>query len=153
VWFGIILAMNLQTSFLTPPFGFALFYLRSVAARKDYNDPVTQQRISAVTTGQIYQGSIAFIFLQLIMVGTLMLFPGLVTDNIDKAVAVDETTVMDMLESQSMSDGSEANPLEAGALPSEDAPADGIGGVAAPVEEEVEEDPAAALLESMKKGK
>lgn len=154
VWFGIILAMNLQTSFLTPPFGFALFYLRSVAARKDYNDPVTQQRISAVTTGQIYQGSIAFIILQLIMVATLMFFPGLVTDNIVKAVEVDETTVMDMLESQSMSDGSaDPNSLEAaGALPAEGA-ADGIGGVAAPVEEEVDEDPAAALLESMKKGK
>lgn len=153
VWFGIILAMNLQTSFLTPPFGFALFYLRSVAARSDYTDPVTHQRIPAVTTGQIYQGSIAFICLQLIMVAVVMIFPETVTNNIDQAIAVDESTVMDMLESQSMSDGSEANPLEAGALPPENASADGIGGVAAPVEEEVEEDPAAALLESMKKGK
>jgi TRAP-type mannitol/chloroaromatic compound transport system permease large subunit len=41
IWFGVILAMNLQTSFLTPPFGFALFYLRSVAAKKDYNDRIT----------------------------------------------------------------------------------------------------------------
>ena len=54
IWFGIILAMNLQTSFLTPPFGFALFYLRSVAARNDYTDQVTKQRIPAVTTAQIY---------------------------------------------------------------------------------------------------
>ncbi len=66
VWFGIILAMNLQTSFLTPPFGFALFYLRSVAARTDYTDVVTKERIPAVTTAQIYKGSIAFIILQLI---------------------------------------------------------------------------------------
>ena len=41
IWFGVIIAMNLQTSFLTPPFGFALFYLRSVAAKKDYKDHVT----------------------------------------------------------------------------------------------------------------
>jgi tripartite ATP-independent transporter DctM subunit len=61
IWFGIILAMNLQTSFLTPPFGFALFYLRSVAARSDYTDVVTKERIPAVTTAQIYKGSIAFI--------------------------------------------------------------------------------------------
>ena len=53
IWFGVILAMNLQTSFLTPPFGFALFYLRSVAARSDYTDHVTKQRIPAVTTEQV----------------------------------------------------------------------------------------------------
>ena len=57
IWFGIILAMNMQTSFLTPPFGFALFYLRSVAARHDYVDVITKKTIPAVTTGQIYKGS------------------------------------------------------------------------------------------------
>ncbi|MDP1901201.1 MAG: TRAP transporter large permease subunit, partial [Rubrivivax sp.] len=65
VWFGVIIAMNLQTSFLTPPFGFALFYLRSVAAKEDYKDRITGQKIPAVTTAQIYKGSIAFIVLQL----------------------------------------------------------------------------------------
>jgi tripartite ATP-independent transporter DctM subunit len=44
IWFGVIIAMNLQTSFLTPPFGFALFYLRSVAAKSDYNDRITGER-------------------------------------------------------------------------------------------------------------
>jgi TRAP-type mannitol/chloroaromatic compound transport system permease large subunit len=68
VWFGVIIAMNLQTSFLTPPFGFALFYLRSVAAKSDYNDRITGERIPAVTTAQIYKGAIAFIVLQVIMV-------------------------------------------------------------------------------------
>ncbi|WP_119157985.1 TRAP transporter large permease, partial [Caldimonas tepidiphila] len=63
VWFGVIVAMNLQTSFLTPPFGFALFYLRSVAPRSDYTDRITAERIPAVTTPQIYKGSIAFIVL------------------------------------------------------------------------------------------
>ena len=53
VWFGIIIAMNLQTSFLTPPFGFALFYLRSVAPASDYVDRVTGQPVPKVTTSQI----------------------------------------------------------------------------------------------------
>ncbi|MEY4257998.1 MAG: hypothetical protein RJA56_899 [Pseudomonadota bacterium] len=97
IWFGIILAMNLQTSFLTPPFGFALFYLRSVAARQDYTDKVTGARIPAVTTLQIYKGSIAFIVLQLIMVAVIVFNPTLVTGNLDKAVVVDDATVSDML--------------------------------------------------------
>jgi TRAP-type mannitol/chloroaromatic compound transport system permease large subunit len=84
IWFGVIIAMNLQTSFLTPPFGFALFYLRSVAAKKDYKDRVTGATIPAVTTAQIYKGSIAFIILQLIMVAVVVLNPGLVSDNLDK---------------------------------------------------------------------
>ena len=84
VWFGVILAMNLQTSFLTPPFGFALFYLRSVAPSKDYDDRITGKRIPAVTTAQIYKGSIAFIVLQLIMVAVVVTNPQLVTGNIDK---------------------------------------------------------------------
>jgi tripartite ATP-independent transporter DctM subunit len=88
IWFGVILAMNLQTSFLTPPFGFALFYLRSVAARNSYNDRVTGKRIEAVTTGQIYQGAIAFIVIQLIMVAVVMTYPELVIDE-KEAVKVD----------------------------------------------------------------
>jgi hypothetical protein len=72
--------MNLQTSFLTPPFGFALFYLRSVAARTDYKDRITGEAIPAVTTGQIYKGAIAFIVIQLIMVAMVIAFPGLVID-------------------------------------------------------------------------
>jgi TRAP-type mannitol/chloroaromatic compound transport system permease large subunit len=89
IWFGVILAMNLQTSFLTPPFGFALFYLRSVAARTDYVDRITGKTIKAVTTGQIYKGSIAFIVLQLIMVAAIILDPNLVTGNIEKGTKID----------------------------------------------------------------
>jgi TRAP-type mannitol/chloroaromatic compound transport system permease large subunit len=89
IWFGVILAMNLQTSFLTPPFGFALFYLRSVAAKKDYKDRITGENIPAVTTAQIYKGSIAFIVLQLIMVAAIIAFPKLVTGGIDEGVKID----------------------------------------------------------------
>ncbi len=80
IWFGVIVAMNLQTSFLTPPFGFALFYLRSVAARNDYKDRITGETIPAVTTAQIYKGAIAFICIQVIMVVSVIVFPGLVID-------------------------------------------------------------------------
>jgi TRAP-type mannitol/chloroaromatic compound transport system permease large subunit len=89
VWFGVVIAMNLQTSFLTPPFGFALFYLRSVAAKNDYKDRVTGQTIPAVTTGQIYKGSIAFIVLQLIMVAAVIAYPQLVIGGIGEAVKID----------------------------------------------------------------
>ncbi|MFN9104496.1 MAG: TRAP transporter large permease subunit, partial [Betaproteobacteria bacterium] len=87
IWFGVIVAMNLQTSFLTPPFGFALFYLRSVAAKKDYKDRITGETIPAVTTGQIYKGSIAFIALQVIMVAVVIAFPNLVADGLGKGGA------------------------------------------------------------------
>jgi TRAP-type mannitol/chloroaromatic compound transport system permease large subunit len=88
IWFGVILAMNLQTSFLTPPFGFALFYLRSVAPMKDYRDRVTGATIPAVSTAQIYKGSIAFIVIQVFMVAMVMSFPQLVAGNIEVAEQV-----------------------------------------------------------------
>jgi len=97
IWFGVMIAMNLQASFLTPPFGFALFYLRSVAAKKEYRDRVTREMIPAVTTGQIYKGSIAFIVLQLIMVGVVIAFPALVTDGLDEGQKVDVEKALDSL--------------------------------------------------------
>ncbi len=66
VWLGVMMAINLQTSFLTPPFGFALFYLRGVAP-------------PSVSTGQIYRGAIPFVFIQLVMLLMLALFPALAT--------------------------------------------------------------------------
>ena len=98
IWFGVLLAMNLQTSFLTPPFGFALFYLRSVAPKTDYADRVTGATIPAVTTAQIYKGSIAFIVLQLAMVGAIMLNPNLVLGGIERTPQLDEQQIMDRLE-------------------------------------------------------
>ncbi len=66
VWLGIMIAINLQTSFLTPPFGFALFYLRGVAPPE-------------VTTQQIYRGVIPFVAIQLLALLLLALFPDIVT--------------------------------------------------------------------------
>ena len=101
IWFGVIIAMNLQTSFLTPPFGFALFYLRSVAPKNDYKDRVTGALIPSVKTTEIYKGSIAFIVLQLIMVAVVIIYPGLVTGGMDEGTKLDANEVMMQLESSS----------------------------------------------------
>lgn len=98
IWFGVIIAMNLQTSFLTPPFGFALFYLRSVAAKFDYKDRVTGKLIPSVKTSEIYKGSIAFICLQLVMLVMIMVFPVLVTGGIEKTVTLTEEQIMQQMQ-------------------------------------------------------
>jgi GntP family gluconate:H+ symporter len=89
IFFGVMIALNLQTSFLTPPFGFALFYLRSVAAKTDYTDKVTGARIAALKTGDIYKGSIAFVVLQVIMVVAVVAKPSLVTGALQAEKKVD----------------------------------------------------------------
>ncbi|MDP2032421.1 MAG: TRAP transporter large permease subunit [Polaromonas sp.] len=136
IWFGVIIAMNLQTSFLTPPFGFALFYLRSVAAKFDYRDRVTGATIPAVTTSQIYKGSIAFIILQLIMVAAIMIFPALVTGGIEK---VDKLNAEQVLEQLQMPKSEEEIKEEADTEAAEAAEAAGK-----------EEDPMKALEEATK---
>ncbi len=78
IWFGVILGVNMQTSFMHPPFGFALFYLRSVAPRESYVDKLTQARIAPVTTGQIYWGAIPFVFIQIAMIAVVIAFPQMV---------------------------------------------------------------------------
>ena len=93
IWFGGLLAVNMQTSFVHPPFGFALFYLRSVAPEKPYVDKVTGKVMQPVTTMEIYKGAIPFLVLQLVMVAVLIAFPGLVTGSLDKKVDVDMDAV------------------------------------------------------------
>ena len=152
IWFGVLLAMNMQTSFLTPPFGFALFYLRSVAAREDYNDKVTGERIPAVTTSQIYKGSIAFIILQLIMVGVILFNPQLVTGSLGKAVKVDDAAVTDMLNNMQDLQFEEQPSAEEGAEPAGEGEEAAAPTLEAPVSEaDAEVDPAKALEEAIKK--
>ncbi|MGS1106903.1 TRAP transporter large permease [Achromobacter anxifer] len=93
IWFGVILAVNMQTSFMHPPFGFALFYLRSVAPRDRYKDRVTGKMIEPVTTGQIYWGSVPFIVIQLLMVAAVMAFPGMVMHYKGTDAVVDPSSV------------------------------------------------------------
>ncbi|MEQ8533989.1 MAG: TRAP transporter large permease subunit, partial [Imperialibacter sp.] len=66
VWVGILLALNLQTSFLTPPFGFSLFYLKGVAPKH-------------ITTGQLYRGIVPFVLIQLVFLLLVVLFPEIVS--------------------------------------------------------------------------
>ena len=148
IWFGIILAMNLQTSFLTPPFGFALFYLRSVAARNDYDDVVTGKRIKAVTTAQIYKGSIAFIVLQVIMVTVIVLNPGIVTGSLDEAVKVDDATVNDMLRNMP---GLEEEEPEVTEEPGAEPAAEGEPAPEPAASEDAEPDPMKAMEDALKK--
>jgi GntP family gluconate:H+ symporter len=89
IWFGVLIAMVMQTSFMHPPFGFALFFLRSVAPAGEYVDAVTGKKIRGVSTGEIYWGAIPFLILQLLMVGLLIVFPSLVTMSFSKAEKID----------------------------------------------------------------
>jgi tripartite ATP-independent transporter DctM subunit len=76
VWFGVLLCVNMQTSFMHPPFGFALFYLRGIAPKE-------------VKSSDIYLGAIPWVGLQLILVAVLIFWPGMVTSWLDKPVQVD----------------------------------------------------------------
>jgi TRAP-type mannitol/chloroaromatic compound transport system permease large subunit len=93
IWFGVLLGVNMQTSFMHPPFGYALFYLRSVAPSEEYTDRVTSRRIAPLTTGQIYWGVIPFVVIQVIMVGIIIGFPSLVTASLDKGPKVNPATI------------------------------------------------------------
>jgi TRAP-type mannitol/chloroaromatic compound transport system permease large subunit len=98
VWFGVLLAVNMQTSFMHPPFGFALFYLRSVAPDKAYTDRITRRRIEPVTTMQIYWGAVPFVLIQIVMVGLIIAFPTLVSGNLEKAPVQDMDKVQQQME-------------------------------------------------------
>ena len=147
IWFGVLLAVNMQTSFLHPPFGFALFFLRSVAPEKPYVDHVTGKLMEPVTTMQIYRGAIPFLILQLTMVGLLIAFPSLVTGSLDKKVEVNMDAVgAQMLDSLNQDDGGYGADEEA--APESDAPA---MPEPAPAEEgaAAEDDPFKAIQEAV----
>lgn len=78
IWFGVLVGINLQTSFMTPPFGFSLFYLRSVAPAEDHADAVTGRMIKGVSTGDIYLGALPFVAVQVLVMGLIIAFPALV---------------------------------------------------------------------------
>ena len=93
IWFGLLICANIQTSFMHPPFGFALFYLRGIAP-------------PSVKSSDIYMGSIPWIGLQLILVITMLIWPGMVTYWLDKPKAVDPAAVERMLQNLSPQGGS-----------------------------------------------
>jgi TRAP-type mannitol/chloroaromatic compound transport system permease large subunit len=96
IWFGVMLCVNMQTSFMHPPFGFALFYLRSVAPKE-------------IKTSEIYWGAIPWVILQLIMVGIVIAFPKVVTLTLDKPHGVDPSKVK--IEIQAPQDDEAPSPL------------------------------------------
>ena len=93
IWFGIIIGINLQTSFLTPPFGFALFYLRSIAPKKEWKDEVTGRLLPAVKTLEIYKGAIPYIIIQFAIIILVIMNPGLVTHYKGDKEVVDPNTI------------------------------------------------------------
>ena len=110
IWFGVLLGVNMQTSFMHPPFGFALFYLRSVAPAKDYVDRITRKMTPRVTTGQIYWGAVPFVLIQLLMVALIIAFPGLVSGGLAKKAAVN--TEQMQIEVPAEEPGADSTPLE-----------------------------------------
>ncbi|HYG87215.1 MAG TPA: TRAP transporter large permease subunit [Azospirillum sp.] len=121
IWFGVLLGVNMQTSFMHPPFGFALFYLRSVAPRADYKDKITGKLIEKITTGQIYWGAVPFVIIQIIMVGIVIIFPGLIDMGLDRGAKVDPSQIQ--LEIPATDFG--VPPPFPGQEPGTEAPADG----------------------------
>ena len=81
IWFGVLLGVNMQTSFMHPPFGFALFFLRSVAP-------------PSVKTTDIYWGAVPFVCIQIIMIGLVIAFPQMVTAGLTKEVKVDPASIV-----------------------------------------------------------
>jgi TRAP-type mannitol/chloroaromatic compound transport system permease large subunit len=129
IWFGVLMAVNMQTSFMHPPFGFALFYLRSVAPSEDYIDKVTKKPIKKITIEQIYWGAVPFVIIQLIMVAMIIAFPGLVSTGGSKEPIVDAEAVMMQMRQEADTEADRAD--------KSDAPDDQV-------------DPVKALMESMK---
>ena len=105
VWFAVILAVNMQTSFMHPPFGFALFFLRSVAPKDAYIDKITKKRVEGVKTTEIYWGAIPFIIIQLCMVGLVLAFPNMVTHYKGTGPQIDPATIQIGIDSYGSSYG------------------------------------------------
>ena len=150
IWFGVLLGVNMQTSFMHPPFGFALFYLRSVAATKEYVDRVTKKIVQPVTTMQIYWGAVPFVIIQMVMVGLIIAFPGIVSSSLDKGPAVD----LDKVKIDRPADQNEGAPKsEDDMMKGFDKPASPGTSSATPTPEPAAQadDPMKAILDAVKK--
>lgn len=117
IWFGVLLGVNMQTSFMHPPFGFALFYLRSVAPTKAYLDRVTRKMIEPVTTTQIYWGAIPFVVIQIIMVALLIIYPDLISGANAKKQVINYDQIQLRASPDSGSQGNWEKPADSWAQP------------------------------------
>ena len=93
VWFAVLMGINLQTAYLTPPFGFALFYLRGVAPRTDRLDALTGHVQPGISTGQIYWGAAPFIAIQVLVMAWVIAQPGLALGLLEQPRTLDDATV------------------------------------------------------------
>jgi TRAP-type mannitol/chloroaromatic compound transport system permease large subunit len=151
IWFGVLLAVNMQTSFMHPPFGFALFYLRSVAAREDYVDKLNGKTIAKVTTGQIYWGAVPFVCIQMIMVGLVIAFPDLVVGDLEKRKKIDIDSIK--IEIPSGTQYKSYDPMKGFATPKAgEAPPPDKSGAGSPPPAEAE-DPMKAIMRSLESEK
>jgi TRAP-type mannitol/chloroaromatic compound transport system permease large subunit len=81
IWFGIIISINLTASYLTPPFGFSLFYLRSVVPAQSWHDEISKRTLPGITTLELYKGAIPFIAIQVAIIFVIIAFPELVVQD------------------------------------------------------------------------
>jgi tripartite ATP-independent transporter DctM subunit len=109
IWFGVMICVNMQTSFMHPPFGFALFYLRGISDTLFKNGSIPKK----VESRDIYLGSIPWVVMQLILVGIVIAFPQTVTAFLDKPVVVDIKAADELLQSMSTGEDTPASPDEA----------------------------------------
>ena len=155
VWFGVLLAVNMQTSFMHPPFGFALFYLRSVAPSEDYTDRLTKKPIAKVTIEQIYWGAVPFVLIQVLMVGLIIAFPALVSSGLTKEATIDADKVFQQLQKDNQdkdtsSAAAPAQPASDAASPASAASA-AQGSTPEPTpESDQKEDPMKGLMDAIK---
>ena len=98
VWFGVLLAVNLQTSFLTPPFGYALFFLRGVAPSEQRIDAASGRVVKAVSTLDIYIGVLPFVAVQVLVMALLIGFPQLIVVDDGRATRLSDEAVLEILQ-------------------------------------------------------
>jgi tripartite ATP-independent transporter DctM subunit len=143
IWFGVMICVNMQTSFMHPPFGFALFYLRGIADTLFKNGSLPKK----VESKDIYMGAIPWVVMQLVLVAIVIAFPQSVTAFLDKPQVLDLDKATDQLQTMGGNAPSEpesaASAAEAAANPA--AAASSAEAAAA------EDDPMKALQDSMKK--
>ncbi len=145
IWFGVMICVNMQTSFMHPPFGFALFYLRGIADTLFKNGSIPRK----VESKDIYLGAIPWVVLQLVLVAVVIAFPQTVTAFLDKPKVLDLDKATDSLQQMGgEAPAADPDPAASEAATSTDeaasAPSATDGGAAS-------DDPMKALEESMKK--
>ena len=148
VWFGVMICVNMQTSFMHPPFGFALFYLRGIADTLFKNKSLPRK----VESRDIYMGAIPFIVIQLILVAVVIFFPQTVTVFLDKEKVLDLDKASEMI--QQMGGGRDQTPSPRPQAPAEPRPVEAASaGAPAPTTAPVDEDPMDAVKRALEQDK